>query len=52
MDLDAKLENLRQEYRRGPSKILELRGKLLKWALEKRQQENGEIEKVKTIFLR
>ena len=52
MDLEQKLEALRQEYKQHPSKILELRGKLLKWALEKRQVSDVAEKEIETIFLR
>lgn len=45
--LTKKLEELREKYKKSAGtdkKIIEMRGKLLKWALENKQFKNGQGE--------
>lgn len=41
-DLEKKIEALREEYKKSPDKIIEVRGKLLKRALEALKYKHGQ----------
>lgn len=41
-DLEKKLVSLREEYKRAPDKVLEIRGKLIKRAIEALKYKNGQ----------